>query len=245
MDLDMDTAIKGGCRGIMKRAFANRRFVNVAATVFVLSLLTLHGCSMQKPGASGMENVRNEAGPGVPAKGQEQEYTSRRAPLKVNYLTPLCDIKNPEIFVYKEKRRLYIVQGDVLVRDYPVGLGVNPKGDKERKGDGRTPEGDFVVAGKNPSSQFDKTLELSYPGGRRVERGYPSDPNGLMHLRDSLLSVDKRVIPSQNTNPSDEICIHGGGAVADWTEGCIALFNSDMNELFTISDVGTPVTVLP
>jgi lipoprotein-anchoring transpeptidase ErfK/SrfK len=66
-----------------------------------------------------------------------------------------------------------------------------------------------------------------------------------VQYRDIILALERKVQPPWDTPLGGEIFIHGGGAHGDWTDGCIALYNSDMNELYTMADVGTPVTVRP
>ena len=198
---------------------------------------------MQKP-ADGLENIQSE-NKGKSLEPQEQSFLKGKGPLKVNYLTPLSEITNPELFVYKEKRRLYVVQGDVLVREYPVGLGFSPQGDKEKEGDGRTPEGEFFVCLRKPGSRFDKALGLSYPDRKHAEKAFMSDEISPFEFRDILSSLERGSPPPWHTKLGGQVFIHGGGAMADWTNGCVALYDSDMDELFQTAKVGTPVSVLP
>ena len=112
----------------------------------------------------------NPAKRNSPKAASQQQAPREKEPVRVDYLTALADIVNPEIYIYKEKRRLYVVQSDVMVRDYPIGLGLHPVGDKESERDGRTPEGDFVVRRKDPVSRFNKALLLNYPDKKHAER---------------------------------------------------------------------------
>ncbi len=204
----------------------------------------LSGCSMQKSGST-LDSARTEKGvkPFQKVAGSEGNLDS--IPVRVNYLTPLDAINSPEVFVYKEKRRLYIIQDQVLVRDYPVGLGFSPQGDKQLEGDGRTPEGKFFVCMKNSSSRFLKSLGLNYPDKKHAERAFFSGVITPLEFRDILLAFENKATPPWNTVLGGKIFIHGGGAHKDWTEGCIALYNSDMEELFRIASVGTPVSIRP
>ncbi|NLJ26430.1 MAG: L,D-transpeptidase [Deltaproteobacteria bacterium] len=175
----------------------------------------------------------------------QQNESHEKGALKVDYLTPLCNISAPEVFVYKEKRRLYVVQSNVLVRDYPVGLGFHPQGDKEKEGDGRTPEGEFWICVKNAASQFGKSLGLNYPDKKHAERAFFAGIISPVEFRDILLAFENRDKPPWNTVLGGEIFIHSGGAHKDWTNGCVALYDSDMEELFKIAAVGTPVSIRP
>lgn len=154
-------------------------------------------------------------------------------------------ITKPRIVVYKKERKLELYSGDKLVRSYRIGLGFNPVPDKEREGDGATPEGDFYVFVKNNKSAYYLSLGISYPNVEDAERG----------LRDGLITraqydaiVDahrRKATPPQHSKLGGLIYIHGHGAGSDWTLGCVALENEDMKELFDSVSVGTPVTIKP
>ena len=163
---------------------------------------------------------------------------SAQSPLKL----PLTA---PRIVVKKAERRLFLYDGNKLVKTYRIGLGLSPKGDKVRQGDRRTPEGDFYIFTRNDKSAFYLSLGVSYPNAPHANRG----------LRDGLISksqYDKimralklKKTPPQNTALGGDIYIHGHGAGSDWTWGCVALENDDIRELFNAAAVGTPVTILP
>ena len=154
-------------------------------------------------------------------------------------------ITKPRIVVYKKERKLEFYSDKTLLRSYRVGLGFNPVDDKQREGDGATPEGDFYVFVKNNKSAYYLSLGVSYPNVEDAERG----------LRDGLITraqyeaiVDaqrRKVAPPQYTKLGGLIYIHGHGAKSDWTLGCVALENEDMKELFDAVTVGTPVSIKP
>jgi hypothetical protein len=223
------------------RSGGEKSFLFLALVWF---LLVSAGCSMQMSGSKA-EPVRPDKLASSNVTPLKQENPQDKIPVKVDYLTPVCNIREPEIFVYKEKRRLYVVQSNVLVRDYPIGLGFRPLGDKEKQGDGRTPEGEFRICMKNAASRFIKSLGLNYPDKRHAERAFFSGMITPLQFRDILLAVEKKTTPPWNTVLGGEIFIHAGGAHKDWTEGCVALYNSDMEELFQLTSVGTPVTIRP
>src|ERR1044071_9150970 len=87
-------------------------------------------------------------------------------------------IKKPRIVVYKKERKLELYSDQTLVRSYRVGLGFNPVADKQREGDGATPEGDFYVFVKNNKSAYYLSLGVSYPNVEDAQRG----------LRDGLIT---------------------------------------------------------
>jgi murein L,D-transpeptidase YafK len=154
-------------------------------------------------------------------------------------------ISKPRIVVYKKERKLELYSDQTLVRSYRVGLGFNPVADKEREGDGATPEGDFYVFVKNDKSAYYLSLGVSYPNVEDAERGLR---DGLItkKQRDSIVDAHRRKIaPPQYTKLGGLIYIHGNGAKSDWTLGCVALENEDMKELFDSVVVGTSITIKP
>ncbi len=216
------------------------RFGGIFLGVF---LLVVSACSMQKP-ASQFDS--SKAGSKNPAEARiAQQRPQEKEPVRIDYLTPVSDLTNPEVYVYKEKRRLYVIQSNVLVRDYPVGLGFHPSGDKEREGDGRTPEGDFLICQKNPASKYSKALGLNYPGRKHAERAFFAGVLTPPEFKEILIAFERKSTPPWHTKLGGQIFIHAGGAHKDWTEGCIALYNSDMDELFQIASTGTPVHIRP
>ena len=149
------------------------------------------------------------------------------------------------LVIRKSERFLELLDGDRLIKRFKISLGFSPERDKEIEGDGRTPEGEFYVFTKNPKSKFHLSLGLSYPDIEDAERG----------LRDGLISKEEhdeivaataeKRMPLQKTKLGGEIYIHGGGTASDWTEGCIAVGNEEMTELFEAIPVGTRVNILP
>ena len=167
-----------------------------------------------------------------------QEAQSQRSTLKL----PLAD---PRIVVLKSQRTLELYSGGKLVRTYKIGLGLNPVPDKQREGDRATPEGDFHIFTKNPKSAFHLSLGISYPNIEDAERGLSA---GLIPRaqRDAIVKAIKRKQgPPQYTALGGLIYIHGNGASSDWTWGCVALENEDIEELYQAIPVGTPVTIKP
>lgn len=119
-----------------------------------------------------------------------------------------------------------------LVKRYDVGLGSNPIGDKVRQGDGRTPEGTYIIDLKNPYSAFTLSLRVSYP-----------DAN------------DRKEARARGVSPGGDIFIHGQPTGTqdgwqhergrDWTEGCIAVTNAEMREIYSMIKTGTIITIKP
>lgn len=154
-------------------------------------------------------------------------------------------LENPRLVIKKNSRELQVFDGENLLKKYSIVLGSSPFGGKETEGDGRTPEGEFYVFTKNDKSKFFLSLGVSYPGIEDADRG----------LRENLISQDERdqivelikikQMPLQKTRLGGEIYIHGGGTIADWTDGCVALRNEEMQELFDAIPVGTSVVIQP
>ena len=154
-------------------------------------------------------------------------------------------VDKPRIVVYKHDRKLEFYSDQNLLRTYRVGLGFNPVPDKQREGDGATPEGDFYIFVKNNKSAYYLSLGVSYPNAEDAERGFR---DGLINKRqrDSILeAIKKKAAPPQYTKLGGLIYIHGNGAGRDWTWGCVALENADIKELYEAVSVGTPVKILP
>jgi lipoprotein-anchoring transpeptidase ErfK/SrfK len=152
---------------------------------------------------------------------------------------------DPKLLVEKSRRTLSVFSAGRPVKTYRIALSARPVGDKVREGDKRTPEGHFYVCMKNDESKFTRALGLSYPNAEDAERGRT---DGLISKREQRAITDairhyRR--PPYNTKLGGEIAIHGGGTGRDWTTGCIALSDDDIEELYPRIDLGTPVEIRP
>jgi murein L,D-transpeptidase YafK len=140
-------------------------------------------------------------------------------------------VKADRIVILKSAHTMTLMSHGRVIKTYKVALG-NPKGPKVRRGDKKTPEGVYFVDAKNPNSLFHRALHLSYPNAADVERA-------------RKLGV----------NPGGDIEIHGlpaqyawmGAAhrTIDWTTGCIAVTNPEIDEIWAEVAVGTPVEIRP
>lgn len=132
------------------------------------------------------------------------------------------------IEIDKSERLLTVYRDGVALRSYTISLGHAPEGHKGQEGDGRTPEGRYRIDRRNPQSDFHLSLGINYP-----------------RPLDTLLAAAKGV------SPGGDIFIHGqpngfaGLRRGDWTEGCIAVTNAEMEELWRVADVGTEVVIRP
>lgn len=148
------------------------------------------------------------------------------------------------IEVLKAERQLALFTNGKLSHTFRIGLGFAPVGHKQRQGDGRTPEGTFRMVLRNKQSRYYRSVMLNYP--------LPADARsasvgGLIDgpTRDAILRSHRRgAVPPQHTPLGGEIFIHGGGSHNDWTFGCIALANPDMDVIFALP-LGVRVDVFP
>jgi len=206
--------------------------------LITLALLPTSGCVSVRsavPNDSSLSATRASA---VSVAGANAGNAANQRPLRL----PLI---RPRIEVWKAQRKLELFSDEKIVRTYHVGLGLSPSGDKVRKGDHRTPEGDFYIFIKNAKSAFYLSLGVSYPNLAHAKRG----------LRDGLINraqydriaaaINSKTGPPQNTKLGGLIYIHGNGSRTDWTWGCVALENEDVKELYDAVAVGTPVRINP
>lgn len=130
------------------------------------------------------------------------------------------------IVVNKSRREMILLSGEHILRSYRVALGREPLGHKEREGDGRTPEGSYMIDRRNPRSRYHLSLHISYPNGEDQARA--------QHL---------------GVHPGGDIMIHGlkDGLKrdGDWTQGCIAVTDEEMDEIWNLVPDGTPILINP
>jgi L,D-peptidoglycan transpeptidase YkuD (ErfK/YbiS/YcfS/YnhG family) len=134
------------------------------------------------------------------------------------------------IVIDKLRRRCVLVKDRRKIAQYRAEFGRNGLADKLHAGDGATPEGDYKVTARNAASRYYKALVLNYPNA--------SDLAGYQAAR-------RRGLVPQGRGPGGLIEIHGhGGRESDWTDGCVALRDDDMEALFKVAEVGTPVVIV-
>lgn len=155
----------------------------------------------------------------------------------------LSILENPRLVVKKKARRLEVFDGEKLVKSYTIVLGFTPEGDKKIEGDGKTPEGEFYIFTKNADSRFFLSLGISYPSINDAARGLKENLISRGEHNTILEAVKNKQMPPQKTKLGGEIYIHGGGTITDWTDGCVALRNEEMRELFDAIPVGTLIKI--
>lgn len=136
------------------------------------------------------------------------------------------------LVVRKARRRLYLMDGDRVVRTYKIALGLEPVGPKERDGDFRTPEGWYRLARRNPRSDYFLSIQISYPNAGDLERAHVHhwQPGGAIMIHG---------LPNRLKN-SPWYYQHD-----DWTDGCIAVSDADIVEIWLLTRDGTPIDILP
>lgn len=157
----------------------------------------------------------------------------------------LPKMNNPRLVVRKSARKIEVYDGRKFIKSYRMVLGFTPRGDKETEGDGRTPEGTFYVFTKNPESRFHLSLGVSYPGAEDAKRGLDQKLISQEEYDEIVTAIREKRMPLQKTKLGGEIYIHGGGTESDWTDGCVALKDEEITELFNAIPVGTAVEIKP
>jgi murein L,D-transpeptidase YafK len=155
-------------------------------------------------------------------------------------------LKSPSLRILKGERRLELWEGTRLVKTYPVALGLWPWHDKIKEGDFRTPLGTFYVCTRNERSPYHRFLGLSYPDVTAADRGWAQKLITPEQRERILKAQARRECPPWDTGLGGAIGIHGGGALFfHWTRGCIAVDNPDIEELWEVCPIGTPVRIEP
>src|SRR5579863_4469710 len=150
------------------------------------------------------------------------------APAGLSASMPVAD----QIIVRKSERRLYLMRQGEVLRSYRVALGLMPEGPKERAGDFRTPEGHYQLTRRNSRSDYFLSIQVSYPNDQDMRRARHDhvDPGGSIMLHG---------LPNSLRHSPEYY------AKSDWTDGCIAMSDSDMVELWMMTQDNTPIEILP
>jgi murein L,D-transpeptidase YafK len=159
------------------------------------------------------------------------------------------------IVVAKQARTLSLCSELRVERMYPIALGRNSAAKKTVEGDEATPLGEFYICAKNPRSKYFLSLCISYPNAADAERGLAAGLIGAEEHAQILRAMRAGTMPPQHTRLGGEIYIHGRNIphgdvqgdppLKDWTRGCIALENADMQDLYDRVAIGTAVSINP
>jgi murein L,D-transpeptidase YafK len=135
-------------------------------------------------------------------------------------------LRADQIVVNKSRREMLLLRGNVILRSYRIALGREPVGHKQCEGDGRTPEGRYRIDRRNPKSRYYLALHISYPNAEDTERARAA-----------------------GVEPGGDIMIHGlkDGELreGDWTQGCIAVTDQEMDEIWGLVPEGTVIVIEP
>ena len=158
-----------------------------------------------------------------------------------------------EVLIYKNESKLVVTSGKNTIKSYKISTGRGGIGHKEQRGDNKTPIGTYRVVGFNEKSKFDYFIRLNYPNAKDAFYGYKSGKISLPTFRAIVKAVRSGKTPPQHTMLGGAIGIHGIGDETpeqlhihnslDWTEGCIALRNAEIQELRAFIQIGTRVVI--
>ena len=142
--------------------------------------------------------------------------------------------KADKVVVKKSERKLQLIQNGEVLREYRIALGDRPRGHKMRQGDERTPEGDYILDWRNPNSRFHKSIHVSYPNSRdlRFARFMGADAGGMIMIHGQPNHIRSAKIKAEYKT-------------RDWTDGCIAVQNHEMDEIWRTVRNGTPIKIMP
>ena len=137
-----------------------------------------------------------------------------------------------KVLVEKADRKLHLLKGGVAIRSFDIALGIRPVGDKEREGDFKTPEGNYLLDARNPDSEYFLAIHVSYPDpldrAEALKKGV--DPGGAIMI---------------HGQPNDPTRSEAYYRTQDWTNGCIAVSNSDMIDIWLMTAENTPIEIRP
>ncbi len=137
-----------------------------------------------------------------------------------------------EVLIDKSDRKLYLLYSGNVIRTFDIALGLVPVGDKKHEGDFRTPEGKYLLDTRNPNSEFFLSIHISYPNAKdRQEAQALGEPPGgaiMIHGQPNVPTRSEAYYQTQ-----------------DWTNGCIAISNSDMIDLWLMTKDNTPIEIRP
>lgn len=141
---------------------------------------------------------------------------------------PLAD----RVIIKKSERLLLLMRGDEIMKKSKIALGLVPQGHKRQEGDFKTPEGSYLLAERNPDSDFFLSIRVSYPN--KTDERHASrlgvSPGGMI------------MIHGQPNEPKHNVEFYRR---TDWTDGCIAVSNSDMVDIWLMTTENTPITIFP
>ncbi|ENV64844.1 hypothetical protein F949_00233 [Acinetobacter junii NIPH 182] len=167
----------------------------------------------------------------IPSLGPVHPALSAQEIQEINKTKPVTTIE-----VFKQQRQLKLKHHDQVIRSYPIRLGFNPVGHKQFEGDGKTPEGTYTIDWRNLQSAYYKSLHISYPNA-----------NDLAYAKQRQKSAGGDVM-IHGTVPTPATAFPASATYMprkDWTLGCIAVTNADMDEIWQLVKNGTQIIIHP
>ncbi|MCH3963075.1 MAG: L,D-transpeptidase family protein [Clostridium sp.] len=186
--------------------------------VFGIILITLIS------GLSIKSYVRNSQDKSKVSVNSNNQYNN-----KIFFIKPAYDPKDTSVKIFKEKRILELYGDNKLVGRFKISLGRQVSGAKEREGDNRTPEGSYYVCYINANSKYKYFFGISYPNIEDAQNGLNKNVIDEITYNKIKMAIDEGRTPPWHTPLGGEIGIHGGGTQSDWTYGCIAMSDKDID----------------
>ncbi|MCK5883310.1 MAG: L,D-transpeptidase family protein [Bacteriovoracaceae bacterium] len=174
--------------------------------------------------------------------------------VKKKTLPQMIKLKNPNsikpdsLFLSKSTRQLFLLKKEKAYKVYTVVLGKDPIGAKLREGDNRTPEGQYKIDWRNSNSKFHLSLHIDYPRREDIERakdlGYDAGGAIMIHGEPNYMDVAADYLSLDDTEKADQL-VRNLLYLFDWTSGCVAVRNNEIEELFEVVKNGTPIWIQP
>ena len=175
-----------------------------------------------------IENLQQE----IAAKGLQIVAQQKKIEALDKKIFDIQSTPADKILIEKKERRMRLMANGKVIRTYKIALGGNPTGPKERQGDNKTPEGIYTINARNGDSRYHLSLHISYPNEK-----------------------DKKRAKRLGVSPGGDIMIHGikngyswvgnSHTAYDWTNGCIAVTDEEMEEIYRLVPIGTMVEIKP
>lgn len=148
--------------------------------------------------------------------------------------TEKITVEVDNILVEKANRKMYLRHGENIVREYKISLGRQPVGTKVKSGDNKTPEGTYHIVSHNQHSKFHLSLKISYPNQEQLKAA-----------KEGNYSAGGDIMIHGFPNAAPNFIFNIWHKTSDWTAGCIAVTNNEIEEIYKLVKDGTPITINP
>lgn len=169
----------------------------------------------------------------IPTLSNQVQFPNTLSDIEITHIRKQTPISS--IHVYKAARLVKLLHQDQVIRSYPMRLGFAPTGHKIQEGDGKTPEGQYVIDWRNPKSAFYKSLHVSYPNAKDQQNAQQLgvSTGGDIMIHGSATTKQVKALPNLMSYLPQK----------DWTWGCIAVRNIDMDEIWQLVNNGTVIEI--